>query len=71
MRSTAEEHGRDPDAIEITAGGNGALGSKALDEVKALADLGVTRVIVPPLAYDPEGQRTAFAKYGEDVIARS
>lgn len=71
MRTTAEEHGRDPDAIEITAGGRGALGSRALDEVKALADLGVSRVIVPPLAYDPEGQRRAFAQYGEDVIARS
>ncbi len=71
MKATAVEHGRDPDAIEISAGGNGALGSKALDEVKALGDLGVSRVIVPPLAYDPEGQRTAFAKYGEDVIARS
>lgn len=71
MRDAAVEAGRDPDAIEITAGGNGALGSKALDEVKALADLGVSRVIIPPLAFDPEGQRTAFAKYGEDVIARS
>lgn len=71
MRTTAVEHGRDPDAIEITAGGNGALGSKALDEVKALADLGVTRVIIPPLAFDPEGQRSAFAQYGEDVIARA
>jgi len=71
MKATAVEHGRDPDAIEISAGGNGALGRKALDEVKALGDLGVSRVIVPPLAYDPEGQRTAFAKYGEDVIARS
>ena len=71
MREAAAEHGRDPDSIEITAGGNGALGSKALDEVKALADLGVSRVVVPPLAYDPEGQRTAFAKYGDDVIARS
>lgn len=71
MRASAVEHGRDPDAIEITSGGNGALGSKALDEVKALADLGVSRVIIPPLAYDPEGQRTAFAKYGDEVIARS
>ncbi|MFZ6005208.1 MAG: LLM class F420-dependent oxidoreductase [Actinomycetota bacterium] len=71
MRATAVEHGRDPDAIEVSAGGRGALGSKALDEVKALADLGVSRVIVPPLAYDPEGQRTAFAQYGEEVIARS
>ena len=71
MRRTAVEHGRDPDAIEITSGGNGALGSKALDEVKALADMGVSRVIVPPLAYDPEGQRKAFGEYGEQVIANS
>ena len=70
MRDAAVEAGRDPDAIEVTAGGNGALGSKALDEVKALADLGVSRVIIPPLAFDPEGQRAAFGKYGEDVISR-
>ncbi len=71
MRASAEEHGRDPDAIEVTAGGTGALGRKALDEVKALADLGVSRVIIPPLAFDVEGQRTAFAKYAEDVITHS
>ncbi|NLD78097.1 MAG: LLM class F420-dependent oxidoreductase [Acidimicrobiales bacterium] len=71
MRRTAEEHGRDPDAIEITSGGDGAVGSKALDEVKALAELGVHRVIVPPLAYDADGQRKVFAEYGEQVIAKS
>ena len=70
MREAATEAGRDPDAIEVTSGGNGALGSGALDEVKKLADLGVSRVIIPPLAFDVEGQRTAFAKYGEDVISR-
>ena len=70
MRATAVEHGRDPDAIEISAGGNGAVGPGALDEVKALADLGVTRVIVPPLAFDPEGQRAAFGAYGENVISK-
>jgi probable F420-dependent oxidoreductase len=70
MRKSAAEHGRDPDAIEVSAGGNGALGSGALDEVKALADLGVSRVIIPPLAFDPEGQKAAFGKYGEDVISR-
>jgi hypothetical protein len=32
--------------------------------------MGVGRVIIPPLAFDVDGQRTAFAKYGEDVIAR-
>ena len=37
MRASALEHGRDPDAIEMTTGGNGAVGSGALDEVKALA----------------------------------
>ena len=70
MRASAEEHGRDPDAIEVTSGGEGALGRKALDEVKALADLGVSRVIVPPLAFDVAGQREAFARYAEDVITR-
>jgi probable F420-dependent oxidoreductase len=70
MRASAEEHGRDPDAIEITSGGNGALGSKALDEVRFLADLGVSRVIVPPLAFDVAGQRTAFARYADEVIAK-
>lgn len=70
MRTSAAEHGRDPDAVEITAGGNGALGSGALDEVKKLADLGVSRIIIPPLAFDTAGQQEAFAKYGEDVIAR-
>jgi probable F420-dependent oxidoreductase len=70
MRASAVEHGRDPDAIEVTTGGNGVLGSTALDEAKARADLGVSRVIIPPLAFDPEGQRTAFAKYADEVIAR-
>ncbi len=70
MRRTAEEHGRDPDAIEITSGGNGALGPKALDEVKALADLGVHRVIVPPLSFDAEGQRAAFSDYADKVISQ-
>lgn len=69
MRESAAEHGRDPDAIEVTSGGNGALGSRALDEVKALQDLGVSRVIIPPLAFDPEGQKRAFGEYAEAVIA--
>ena len=70
MRQAATEAGRNPDDIEITSGGKGALGSGALEEIKQLADLGVSRVIIPPLAFDVEGQRTAFAKYAEDVISR-
>ena len=70
VRTAATEAGRDPDAIEITSGGDGALGSGALDEVKRLADLGVSRVIIPPLAFDVEGQKAAFARYGDEVISR-
>jgi probable F420-dependent oxidoreductase len=70
MRRAADAAGRDPDAIEVSAGGNGALGSGALAEVEALAALGVHRVIIPPLAFDVAGQQEAFGRYGEDVISR-
>ncbi len=69
-RRTAEEHGRDPDAIELTTGGNGAIGSGALAEVEALAALGVERVILPAFLFwaDPE---ESLGRYGDDVIARA
>lgn len=68
VRTTAVEHGRDPDAIEVTFGSPKVLGPKALDEVEALAELGVARVVIPPPAFDPEGQRAAFARFADDVI---
>jgi len=69
VRDTAKETGRDPDAIELTTGGNGAIGGRALDEVKALADLGVHRVILPAFLFwnDPAA---SLGQYGEDVIAK-
>jgi hypothetical protein len=33
------------------------IGGGALDEAKALADLGVSRAMIPPLAFDPAGIR--------------
>jgi probable F420-dependent oxidoreductase len=71
VRSTAVEHGRDPDAIELTVGGTGARGDDAIEELKKLADLGVSRVVMPPLAFDVDGQREAFARFGDEVIART
>jgi probable F420-dependent oxidoreductase len=71
MRAAAKDAGRDPDAIEVSAGGAGVLGAGALDEVTALADLGVHQVLIPPLAFDAAGLREGLARYGEDVIARS
>jgi probable F420-dependent oxidoreductase len=70
VRATALDHGRDPDAIELTSGGRGAVGSRALDEVKALADLGVSRVIVPAFLFwgSPADD---LARYGDEVIGKS
>jgi probable F420-dependent oxidoreductase len=69
VRATATDAGRDPDAIELSTGGNGALGPGALDEVKALADLGVHRVIVPSFVFwgNP---RDDLARYGDEVISK-
>ena len=70
VRTTAREHGRDPDAIEMTTGGNGAVGPGALDEVKALADIGVARVIVPAFLFYRDTE-ASLARYGEEVISRT
>lgn len=67
-RDTAKEHGRDPDAIEFTAGGM-TIGGGAVDAIKALADIGVDRVMVPAFAFwgDPASD---LAKYGDEVIGQ-
>ena len=69
VRTTASEHGRDPATIELTTGGNGAIGGRALDEVKALADLGTCRVILPSFLFW-EGTADGLARYGDEVIAK-
>jgi hypothetical protein len=65
MRAAAVEAGRDPDAIEITTGG-----MPTLDGLKQLADMGVTRFVVPPLAYDPNKLPEAFEKFAEQFIGK-
>jgi probable F420-dependent oxidoreductase len=68
-RDTAKEHGRDPDAIEMTTGGNGAIGPDALDEVKALADIGTDRVMIPAFTF--WGNSDALHRYRDEVIAKA
>ncbi len=68
VRDTAKEHGRDADAIEFTAGG-ATIGSGAVDAVKALADIGVDRVMVPAFAFWGDTP-DALAKYGDEVIGQ-
>ena len=63
MRRTAEKHGRDPDAIEITAGG--AMDPAGIEKLRAL---GVSRVVIPPLAMDKDGIRAALEGFKTNVI---
>lgn len=65
MRASATEAGRDPAAIEITAGG-------ALDAggVLRFADLGVGRVVIPPLGFDLETLKSTIGNFAESVIQK-
>jgi probable F420-dependent oxidoreductase len=68
-RAAAVDAGRDPKAIEMTTGAISLGGPSALDDLKALADIGVDRVMLPAFAFyrDPEA---SLARYGEEVISR-
>lgn len=66
VRQTAEEHGRDPDAIEIIAGA-GARPGPALDaRIEQLAGIGVTHAIAPTFPPDQLAEigRGLVATYG-------
>lgn len=67
VRQTAADAGRDPEAIEITAGSAGVLGDDPVGAVQELADLGVDRVVTPAFAFlgDTADQ---LAGYAERVI---
>ncbi len=66
MRSAARDAGRDPDAIEVTAGG-----VFDLDGVKRFADLGVSRVVIPPLGFDFETLKGALGAFADTVVANA
>ncbi|MEZ5177511.1 MAG: LLM class F420-dependent oxidoreductase [Acidimicrobiales bacterium] len=71
MRSAAEEAGRDPDAIEITAGSAGVMGPDPLGAVEEMAALGVSRLIIAPLAWDAASAPDAYGAFGESVISKA
>lgn len=70
MRRAAEEAGRDPELIEVTASGAGTFGPDPVGEVERLTELGVHRLAIPPLAFDAAGIGDAFARYHERVISK-
>ncbi len=65
MRKAAADAGRDGDAIEVTAGG-----AMDVETVKKYADLGVARLVLPPLGWDVEGLRSALDMFQQNVISK-
>jgi probable F420-dependent oxidoreductase len=65
MGASAREAGRDPEAIEVTAGG-------ALDHDGAarLADAGVARLVIPPLSFNLEKLKSRLGTFADGVIAK-
>lgn len=70
MRHAAEDAGRDPDAIEVTAGTTAVFGDDPLGAVGELIDVGVHRVAIPPLSFDPAAVGDAMAGFTDRVISR-
>lgn len=65
MRKAAVDADRDPDTIEVTAGG-----AMDVDAARRYEDLGVSRLVIPPLGFDVETLRVQLADFGERVIGK-
>jgi probable F420-dependent oxidoreductase len=65
MRDECKKIGRDAATIEVTSG----RAVPSVDSVKQLSDLGVSRFIVPPPAFDPDGITEGLEKLG-NLIAK-
>jgi hypothetical protein len=46
------------------------MGRAKLDSLKALEDVGITRVVVPPPAYDPDGITRGLEKIASEVLSK-
>jgi probable F420-dependent oxidoreductase len=68
-RATAREHGRDPDAIEMTTGAINPQADKAIDGIKALADIGTARVMLPAFMFYRDTADT-LARFADEVIGK-
>ena len=66
MRASAKDAGRDPDGIEVTAGG-----VLDLDGVRRFADYGVDRIVLPPLGFDLDTLREQLGRFSEQVIEKA
>ena len=65
MREECKKVGRDPRTIEVTSG----RATPDADNVRRLEELGVSRFMVPPPAFDPDGVTQGLEKLG-NLIAK-
>ncbi len=68
MREAARREGREPSSVEITVSSY-RTGDDALADVRSLAGLGATRIVVPAALF-PDDVGTSLRQYGDRVIAR-
>jgi probable F420-dependent oxidoreductase len=66
LRAECERIGRDPSQIELTT----SLPARELDAVRRMQDLGVSRLVMGPPAFDAEGLRRALGDFADRVIAK-
>ncbi|HJR18215.1 MAG TPA: LLM class F420-dependent oxidoreductase [Actinomycetota bacterium] len=64
MREAATEAGRDPDAVEVTAG------AMDVETIRAYADTGVSRVVVPAFARTEDELKAWFDTFNAEVMAK-
>jgi probable F420-dependent oxidoreductase len=69
-RQAALDAGRDPDAIELTAPADASLFADPLTAIKEYEDMGVSRLVIPPLTFDLTQIEAALGRFGDEVIAR-
>jgi probable F420-dependent oxidoreductase len=67
LRDECGKLGRNPDEIEISTG----VGPLDLDTVRRYEDLGVSRLVMAPPAFDAAGLRAALPKVAEQLIQKA
>lgn len=65
MRAEAKQAGRNPATIELSC-----MGRARVDQLKALQDIGVSRVVIVPPALDADGLTRGLEKLRDDVLAK-
>ena len=66
MATEAQKAGRAATHIELSC-----MGRAKPDVLKAFQDIGISRVVVPPPAFDQEGLTRGLEKMANEVIAKS